>query len=166
MQDGEQRGQVIAILRTDGAAWIYPLVLLARGIRFGSSRRLLVDGIRRRGRDSRSHTEERDMDRSQSAAYAALRASSRLLLLLVEAEIAKQGGKAQIFHDQLAVVGSWSRVVRPGMAELHALGLVEVTRHPKRFLCASSDRWRAVQTSKEAAALSETAREQRQAVPA
>ena len=63
-------------------------------------------------------------DRTQSPAYEALRASSRRLLLFIEGEIARQGGGAvTLFADQLAVVGS-IKVIVPGLAELHALGLL------------------------------------------
>ncbi len=100
-------------------------------------------------------------DRMHSPAYAALRASSRRLLLFVEGELARAGGgSVTLYADQLAVVGS-VRIVLPGLRELHALGFLEVQRHPKRHACALSDRWRAVQTAKQAASISARARDQR-----
>jgi hypothetical protein len=59
-----------------------------------------------------------------------------------EGEIARQGGGAvTIYADQFAVVGS-IKVIVPGLAELHALGLLDVTRYPKRSVCALSSRSR------------------------
>ena len=34
----------------------------------------------------------------------------------------------------------------PGLDELHALGLIEVKRTPKRHVCAISERWRDIRT--------------------
>ena len=97
-------------------------------------------------------------DRTQSPAYEALRASSRRLLLFIEGEIARQGGGAvTLFADQLAVVGS-IKVIVPGLAELHALGLLDVKRHTKRHVCALSERWRNIETAMHAMRVSADAR--------
>ena len=74
-------------------------------------------------------------ERDLSPAYAALRASARRVLRLIESEIARQGGDvATIYTDQLEVCGS-RRVHVPAMSELHALGLAEIVRFPKRYVC-------------------------------
>jgi hypothetical protein len=100
-------------------------------------------------------------ERMQSPAYLALRASSRRLLRFVETEIARGGGgRVVIFDDQFAVVGS-IRVVLPGIAELKGLGLLDVERHPKRYVCALSDRWRSIATPKQAMTISAGTRVQR-----
>lgn len=100
-------------------------------------------------------------DRMQSPAYDALRASSRRLLLFIEGEIARQGGgRITIYADQFAVVGS-IRVVLPGLSELHALGLIDVTRFPKRHVCALSERWRAIASRHDAVDLADAARAKR-----
>ena len=79
-----------------------------------------------------------------------LRASARRVLRLVESEIARQGGgAATVYADQLEYCGS-RRVYRPALAELHALGLIEVTRYPKRYVCRLSDGWRGVRTMRDA----------------
>jgi len=41
---------------------------------------------------------------------------------------------ATICTDQLEICGS-VRVYRPAMAEIHALGLAEITRFLKRYVC-------------------------------
>ena len=70
------------------------------------------------------------MQRERSAAYEVLRPSSRRLLRFIDIELARNGG-ATIFHnDQFEVVGSLDRVVLYGLAELHALGLIDVERYP------------------------------------
>jgi hypothetical protein len=100
-------------------------------------------------------------DRTGSPAYGALRASSRRLLLFVEQEIARNGGKpVTIYNDQFNVVGS-IKVVLPGPSELHALGLIEVTRFPKRHGCAMSERCRDIRTMRDAKIVSVVARVQR-----
>jgi hypothetical protein len=58
------------------------------------------------------------------------------------------------------VVGS-SRVILPGLSELHALGLIEVTRYPKRHVCAMSDRWRDIASKRDAIVISGLARGKR-----
>ena len=50
------------------------------------------------------------------------------------------------------------------MAEIHALGLVNVVRYQKRYLISISDGWRTV-TKRDAAALSASARARRMPVP-
>ena len=73
------------------------------------------------------------MQRERSAAYEVLRPSSRRLLRFIDIELARNNGGATIFHnDQFEVVGSLNRVVLYGLAELHALGLIDVERYPKR----------------------------------
>jgi hypothetical protein len=100
-------------------------------------------------------------DREHSPAYEVLRASSRRLLLFIEGEIARGGGGAvSIFSDQFAVVGS-IRVVVPGLAELHALGLLDVKRHAKRHVCALSERWRNIGDAMHAMRISSDARARR-----
>jgi hypothetical protein len=103
-------------------------------------------------------------DRQDSAAFKALRASSRRLLLFVETEIARQGGAATIFDDQFKVVGS-RRIVTPGIAELHALGLVEHKRKVKCSVLQASDRWKSVRSLRDARELSELARGHRAISP-
>jgi hypothetical protein len=96
-------------------------------------------------------------ERNQSPSFLTLRASSRRVLRLIESEIARQGGCATIFNDQFEICGS-RRVWRPAAAELHALGLVEVVRFPKRYACRPSYRWREV-TTQQAQIISVMARE-------
>jgi hypothetical protein len=100
-------------------------------------------------------------ERHQSPSFLTLRASSRRVLRLVEAEISRQGGGvATIYTDQLEICGS-RRTYRPAMAELHALGLIEVTRHPKRYTCRLSNRWREIRMMHQALVASIAAREHR-----
>jgi hypothetical protein len=97
----------------------------------------------------------------QSHAHAVLRRSSKRLLLFINGEIARcGGGSVSIHNDQLAVVGSFT-VVLPGLSELHALGLLDVTRYPKRHVCAISERWRDIRTMRDAKIVSVVARVQR-----
>ena len=97
-------------------------------------------------------------ERNLSAAYTVLRASARRVDRLVESEIVRQGdGTAIIYIDQLELCGS-RRVYVPALSELHALGLLDVTRHPKRFVCRLSDRWREM-TAQDARIASVMARE-------
>ena len=96
-------------------------------------------------------------ERTKSPSFLALRASARRVLRLIESEIARQGGCAVIFNDQLELCGS-RRVWRPAMSELHALGLVEIVRYPKKYACRLSHRWCKV-TTQEARIASATARE-------
>jgi hypothetical protein len=63
----------------------------------------------------------------------------------VESEVERPGGCAVIFNDQLGQCGS-RRVYRP----IHALGLAEITRHPKRYVCKLADGWREVRTMRDA----------------
>ena len=97
-------------------------------------------------------------DVKQSPVYEALRASSRRLLMFIEQEIARNGGRpVMLYNDQFAVVGS-VRVIPPGLSELHALGLIEVTRYPKRHMCALSERWRDIASKQDALIISARAR--------
>lgn len=98
------------------------------------------------------------MVREFSSAYRVLRASARRVLRLIDAEIERQGGCAVVGNDQLEFCGS-RRVFRPAMAELHALGLAEVERYPKRYVCRASDRWRVLRTKREAMLVSAAVRE-------
>jgi hypothetical protein len=104
---------------------------------------------------------ERPLERMRSPAYLALRASTRRLLLFVETEIARQGGgAATIFADQFAVVGS-VRVILPGLSELQGMGLIDVERHPKKYICKVSHRWRSIATAQQAMSISAVTRVQR-----
>jgi hypothetical protein len=97
----------------------------------------------------------------KSPAYAVLRAPSRRLLRFIEYEIARNGGRPiMLYNDQFAVVGS-VRVIAPGLSELHVLGLIEVTRYPKRHMCALSERWRDIASKQDASIISARARSQR-----
>ena len=98
-----------------------------------------------------------ELERNRSPAYVVLRASARRVDRLIQSEIARQGGCATIFNDQLEICGS-RRVWRPAAAEIGALGLAEITRHPKLYVCRSSDRWRDV-TEQQARIISVLARE-------
>ena len=82
-----------------------------------------------------------ELERAQSHAYA-VRRSSRLLQY-IQTECERQGGTATIHDDQFAMIGS-IRVVRPGLAELVALGLIEHDRRPKCSVCKISSRWRSI----------------------
>jgi hypothetical protein len=73
------------------------------------------------------------MERMQSPAYQVLGTSSRRLLAYVEQEIAKQGGHATLYNDQLEAIGS-RKVYLAGLSELNALGLLKVMRCPKKHL--------------------------------
>ena len=85
----------------------------------------------------------------------------RRLLMFIETEIARSdGGSVTLYMDQFEVVGS-RNVVLPGLSELHALGLIEVTRLPKRHICAMSERWRDIRTMRDAKIVSVVARMQR-----
>ena len=64
-----------------------------------------------------------------------------------------------IFADQFAAVGSL-KVVLPGLVELNALGLFDVKRHPKRHVCALSDRWRNIENAMHAMCVCADARVQ------
>jgi hypothetical protein len=100
-------------------------------------------------------------DRTQSPAYGALRPSTRRLLMFIETEIARGGGgSVTLYAGQLAVVGP-VRVVLPGLSELHGLGLIEWQRFPKRHVMGLSERWRAIETPKQARIVSVVARVQR-----
>jgi hypothetical protein len=102
---------------------------------------------------------ERAPERTRSPAYLTLRASSRRLLAFIETEIARGGGgRVTIFNDQLEMIGSRYLL---GLYELHALGLVEVTRYPKRHICQLLDGWRDISTRKQAMIISGVARYQR-----
>ena len=93
---------------------------------------------------------ERAPARTQSPAYEVLGPSSRHLLLFIEGEIARSGGcSVRLYSDQFAVIGS-RNVVLPGLSELHRLGLIDWRRHPKRHLISLSDRWRDIETAKQA----------------
>jgi hypothetical protein len=116
---------------------------------------------------SRTAMADRTPERTQSHAFAVLRPSSRRLLMFIETEIARSGGgSVTLYMDQFEVVGSRSLVL-PGLSELHALGLIEVTRLPKRqlfamrHLCAMSERWRDIRTLRDAKIVSVVARVQR-----
>jgi hypothetical protein len=98
-------------------------------------------------------------ERNRSPAYTVLRASARRVDRLIQSEIARQGGCATIFNDQFEICGS-RRVWRPAAAEIGALGLAEITRHPKRYICRPSDRWRGL-TMQDALIASAMAREHR-----
>lgn len=98
-------------------------------------------------------------ERTRSPAYAVLRASSRRVDRLIQSELARQGGGvATIFNDQFELCGS-RRVYRPALAEIHALGLAEIVRFPKRYTCRPSDRWREMRTMRDASIASTMARE-------
>jgi hypothetical protein len=47
------------------------------------------------------------------------------------------------------------------LSELHALGLLDVTRYPKRHVCAISERWLDIRTTRDAKIVSVVARVQR-----
>ena len=113
------------------------------------------------GTEKERHSEEAVMQRERSPAYEILRPSSRRLLRVIDTELARNGGATIIHNDQFEVVGSSTRVVLPGLAELHALGLIEVTRYPKRCRVASSRRWQEITTADQARATSVAAREER-----
>jgi hypothetical protein len=104
---------------------------------------------------------ERTPAKTQSHAFAVLRASSKRLLTFIETEIARNGGgPVTLYADQFAVVGS-VKVVVPGLSELHGLGLIDWQRHPKRHVISLSARWRMIETAKQAMIVSATARVQR-----
>jgi hypothetical protein len=65
--------------------------------------------------------------------YGALKESSRRLFRYIR-QVASAGGPVEFFDDMLTVVGSRSRVVIPGLRELHALGLIDWQRFPKRHV--------------------------------
>jgi hypothetical protein len=70
---------------------------------------------------------------------SSLESIEQRLLMFIEQEIAHScGGSVTPYNDQFAVVGS-VKVVLPGLSELHALGLIDVTRFPKRHVCANRD---------------------------
>jgi len=97
-------------------------------------------------------------DKVQSPAFLVLRASAHRVLRLIESELARQGGAgAVIYADQLELAGS-RRIWRPALAELHAVGLLDISKHPKRFICRPSNRWRQV-TAHDARIASTLARE-------
>ena len=111
--------------------------------------------------EGRTAMADRTPERTQSHAFAVLRPSSRRLLMFIETEIARSdGGSVTLYMDQFEVVGS-RNVVLPGLSELHALGLIEVTRLPKRHICAMSERWRDIRTMRDAKIVSVVARMQR-----
>ena len=75
-------------------------------------------------------------------------------------DCAQRWSPFMLYNDQFAVVGS-VRVIAPGLSELHALGLIEVTRYPKRHMCALSERWRDIASKQDASIISARARTQR-----
>ena len=91
------------------------------------------------------------MDRAQSPAFQMLRVRSQPILRLVEDEIGRRqdGGRAVIWCDQLEKIGS-RRVYQQAMSELNALGLLDVERLQKRYVCARSERWRDITTPNQA----------------
>ena len=97
-------------------------------------------------------------ERTRSPAYLMLRASARRVLRLVESEIARQGGCATIFNDQFEFVAVAASIGRRWL-KIHALGLAEITRHPKRYVCRPSNRWCEVPTMRDAQIASTLARE-------
>jgi hypothetical protein len=97
------------------------------------------------------------MDRNASPAFEVLRPSSRRLLTFIEQAIERAGGPVSLYADQLATIGS-ARIIRPGMSELHALGLIEAVRLTKRYECRLSYRWRDVRSMREAMLISIRAR--------
>jgi hypothetical protein len=104
---------------------------------------------------------DRTPEWTESHAHAVLRRSSKRLLQFIDGEIARcGGGSVSIHNDKFAVVGSIT-VVLPGLSELHALGLLDVTRYPKRHVCAISERWRDIRTTRDAKIVSVVARVQR-----
>ena len=104
---------------------------------------------------------DRTPERTQSHAHAVLRRSSKRLLLFIEGEIARCGGRSVSIHnDQFAAVGP-VKVVLPGLSELRALGLIDVMRFPRRHVCAMSERWRDIRTMRDAKIVSVVARMQR-----
>lgn len=103
---------------------------------------------------------ERAPERTQSPAYRTLRASSRRLLTFIESEVARRRRSCRdlqrsVRDDRLAPG------LLPSLNELHALGLVEITRYPKRHICQLSDGWRDITTPKQAMIISGVARYQR-----
>ena len=67
-------------------------------------------------------------------AYEVLRSSAKRLLMFLEAEMARNGGQqVKVWNDTLVMIGS-RRVTLPGLAELQALGWIELSRHPKYIL--------------------------------
>jgi hypothetical protein len=84
-------------------------------------------------------------ERNRSPSYLMLCAPARRVDRLIQSEIARQHGCAVIFNDMFEVCGSL-RVWRPALAEIHALGLAEIERFPKRYTCRPSDRWRELRT--------------------
>jgi hypothetical protein len=104
---------------------------------------------------------DRAPKKCKSPAYLALRASARRLLMVIETEIARQGGGTVTFHaDQLAVIGS-IRVILPGLNELAGLGLIDCKGLPKRYVIGLSDRWHNIATAEQAMSISAVARTQR-----
>jgi len=104
---------------------------------------------------------DRIPERTQSPAYRTLRASSRRLFKFIEREIARSdGGPVTLYSDEFEVVGS-VRVVLPGLSELQGLGLIDWQRFPKRHVISRSDRWRDIETAKQAMIVSAIARGQR-----
>ena len=99
-------------------------------------------------------------ERIQSHAFAVLRSSSKRLLQYIQTECERHGGAATIHDDQFAMIGS-RRVIRPGLAELVALGLIEHERRPKCSVCKISSRWRSIASRKQAARISVFVRENR-----
>jgi hypothetical protein len=94
-----------------------------------------------------------------SPAYTVLRASARRVDRLIQSELARQqDGYAVIYADQLELCGS-RRVYVSAMSEIGALGLAEVTRHPKRYVCRLSNRWSEMRTMQDALIASTMARE-------
>ena len=79
------------------------------------------------------------------------------MLAFVITEVERQGGRATVYTDMLEPYGS-KRVFVPAMAELHALGLLDVERRVKNYVCALSDGWRDVTSKHEALLISARAR--------
>jgi hypothetical protein len=127
--------------------------------RIATNRHLVVSIRSRRNFYIRRRIVMAEFEKTRSPAYLSLRASAKRVLKLVESEVARQGGAATTIHiDQLEVCGT-RRVYRLALAEIHALGLLEIARYPKRYVCRPSDRWREIRTIQHAQITSTMARE-------
>ena len=81
-------------------------------------------------------------------------------VMFIEQEIGRGGVSVTLNADEFEVVGS-VRVVLPGLSELQGLGLIDWQRFPKRSVIGLSDRWRDIETAKQAMIVSAIARGQR-----
>lgn len=85
------------------------------------------------------------LEMAQSPAYCALSAPAKALLLLIEVEVAEQGGlcAAMTVDDLVAATGMQRRALEAALTELSEAGFVVTGTVGRLCVVALSSRWRA-----------------------